>query len=150
MPLAQLPTLDSINLDLHGSDLKSVVLELFDPMRGDAAISNPDLVWRDLMARTAQGFLALDSHVALPHARTSGVRRLMFAAGRHVKGFSLSAEASAVQLVFLVLTPKEKPTEYLHMLAALSSRLRLPDLRAGLISAKTQAEFENLLDGEIR
>ena len=102
------------------------------------------------MTRTSQGFLALDSDVALPHARTSGVRRLIFAAGRHATGFSLNSEASAVRLVFLVLTPKEKPTEYLHMLAALSSRLRLPELRAGLIAAKTQAEFENLLDGEVR
>jgi mannitol/fructose-specific phosphotransferase system IIA component (Ntr-type) len=150
MPLAQLPTLDAVNLDLKGGDLTAVVGELFEPLKRTEAVINPDVCWTDLTQRTAQGFLALDREVALPHARTSAVRRMIFAAGRHNAGFPLNVEAPSIHLVFLVLTPKEKPTEYLHMLAALSSRLRIPELRAALLAAKTNDEFEDLLDGAVR
>ncbi len=147
MPTVQLPTLDHLNLNLKPGDWQVAVQEIFAGLEGSEAVTDHARAWDDLLERSSAGFTALHPDVALPHARTSAVTRLVFAAGRSLKGVSFGKEAPAVRLLFLVLTPKEKPNEYLQMLAALSRRVREESVRTELITAATPQQFTAILEG---
>ena len=145
MLLKPFPELDSIDLTLEGGDLEAALKQLFDSLRSHEAMRDPVRAWADLLTRQAAGSVALDGEVALPHARTSGVDRILVAAGRHPTGVSFDQKNLQVRLIFLVLTPKERPAEYLQVLASLASRLRLPDVRRLLLATTSPVEFAALL-----
>jgi len=145
MPLLQLPSLDAALLDLQSRDIGEVLKEMFDEAAKSDAMADQEKAWADLMTRHAAGPLALSTDIALPHARTAAVKRIIFLAGRCGAGVAFDAQHPAVKLVFMVLTPKEQPAEYLQLVAALTARLRDPAVRARLLAAKNQNEFESVL-----
>jgi len=147
VPLNPLPELDAINLALQGIELEATLSEMFATLRTSPGVRNPEQVWSDLIARQAAGPVALDDDVGLPHARTSGVTRIMIAAGRHERGIAFDKKHQRVRLIFLVLTPKERPAEYLQLVAALAARLRKPEVRQRLLTTNEVAEFSTLLRG---
>ncbi len=145
MPLTQLPVLDAALLNLRAKEVEAVLAEMFNQVATCEAVVDRDRAWKDLLARHAAGPLALSEDIALPHARTSAVKRLIFAAGRHETGVAFDPQHPAVKLIFMVLTPKEQPAEYLQLVASLASRLRDPSVRARLLAAQNQEEFEAVL-----
>ena len=87
--------------------------------------------------------------VALPHARTDGVSRIVLAVGRTRQPIPFDAAHPAVQLLFLMGTPKDAVTGYLQAVAALSRFLRKPGKRDGLCAATDETEFRALLSGGV-
>lgn len=147
MSLSALSEIDHVDLALAGDDLEAVLKELFTPVRASDGVVDPDRVWQDLVARQAAGPVALDRDVALPHARTAGVKRITVAAGRHTRGVAFDREHDQVRLIFLILTPKEQPAEYLRLIARLAARLRDPVTRNRLLNTNQPEEFAALLKG---
>lgn len=147
MLLNLLPNFEAINLSLQGVDLEATLREMFAPLRISPALVDPNQVWLDLIARQAAGPVALDREVGLPHARTAGVNRLLIAAGRHVKGIAFDQAHLHVRLIFLVLTPKERPAEYLQLVATLAARLRKAEVRERLLTTDSAEEFSSVLRG---
>ncbi len=76
---------------------------------------------------------ALESGVALPHARLSGVKQLQFAFGRAPQPVSWGAKGSwPVQLIFLLAVPATDAAGYLHLLASLARLGHQPERLAQL------------------
>ena len=132
-------------LNLRSREIGEVLKEMFGEAAKSEAMGDQEKAWSDLMARHAAGPLALSTDIALPHARTAAVKRIIFLAGRCEAGVAFDPQHPAVKLIFMVLTPKEQPAEYLQLVAALTARLRDPSVRARLLAAKNQDEFENVL-----
>jgi mannitol/fructose-specific phosphotransferase system IIA component (Ntr-type) len=145
MALLQLPALDSAMLHLQGREIEGVLAEMFNAAAKTDGMTDRDRAWSDLLARHAAGPLALSADIALPHARTAAVKRIIFLAGRCEMGVAFDPQHPAVKLVFMVLTPKEQPSEYLQLVAALTARLRDPSVRERLLKAKDSDEFESVL-----
>lgn len=99
----------------------------------------------DLMERAAIASVCIAADVALPHARTAGVGRMVLAVGRSTQDVAFDPEHPGVRLVFLIGTPKAAVADYLKLVAGLSRLLKKPGVRAGLLAAKTEAEFLALL-----
>ena len=84
--------------------------------------------------------------VALPHARTVAVDRLVLAVARIAPpGVGFDGEHPAVRLIFMVGTPRQQVEEYLRLVAAISRLLKSPGAREALLAAKTEAEFRAAL-----
>jgi mannitol/fructose-specific phosphotransferase system IIA component (Ntr-type) len=145
MALLQLPALDSALLNLRSHEINGVLTEMFGEAAKSDAMTDRDEAWKDLLARHAAGPLALSSDIALPHARTAAVKRIIFLAARCDAGVAFDPQHPAVKLIFMVLTPKEQPGEYLQLVAALTARLRDPSVRDRLLKAKNPDEFETAL-----
>jgi mannitol/fructose-specific phosphotransferase system IIA component (Ntr-type) len=78
----------------------------------------------------------LESGLAFPHARLSGVKRLQFAFGRTPAPVVWGARnAWPVQLIFLLAVPATDAACYLHLLASLARLGQQPDLLNKLRSA---------------
>lgn len=99
----------------------------------------------DLLERARLSSVCIADDIAMPHARTAGVDRLVLAVARTDGAVPFDKEHSGVRLIFLVGTPKEALAEYLQMVAALSRLLRNPIARGALLGASDEADFRALL-----
>ena len=111
------------------------------------AIIDPPRFLGDITARMQVASICIAAEIALPHARTDAVARMVLAVGRAEQGIAFDAEHPHVRLVFLIGTPKAAVPEYLQAVAALSRLLRHPLTRAGLHAAPDEAEFRAVLAG---
>ncbi len=100
---------------------------------------------KDLLARAAISSVCIAADVALPHARTAAVNRIVLAVARTAAPVAFDAEHPGVRLVFMIGTPKAAVAEYLQTVAALSRLLKNGDTRAALLAAPTEADFRAVL-----
>ena len=100
---------------------------------------------KDLLERAAISSVCIAADVALPHARTVAVNRIVLAVARTTVPVAFDAEHTGVRLVFLIGTPKAAVVEYLQTVAALSRFLKNAVTRADLLAAPTEADFRAVL-----
>jgi mannitol/fructose-specific phosphotransferase system IIA component (Ntr-type) len=136
---------DVVLLDLRAGSREEAIRLLHAPLAKLPAVRDADLFLHGLLERAQLASVCIAEDVALPHARTAAVDRVVFAVGRTAAGVAFDAEHPAVRLVFLIGTPKEAVTEYLRTVAALSRLLKTEGVRAGLLAARTEAEFRGWL-----
>ena len=103
----------------------------------------------DVIQRMRVAPVCIADDVALPHARTNAVSRMVIGVARTKNPVPFDASHSGVRLIFLIGTPKDEVTGYLQVVARLSRLLRTPAIRAGLYSATDEAEFRALLSGGV-
>jgi len=137
---------DHLNLDLQARSGGEAIRELHDGVGlASGAVSDPPKFLADLIERAGVASVCIAADIALPHARTAAVGRMVLAVGRSDQGIVFDAEHPGVRLVFLIGTPKDAVTDYLKLVAALSRMLKDAALRQGLLSAKSEGEFLALL-----
>lgn len=103
----------------------------------------------DLLARMRLGPVCIAEGIAMPHARSSAVDRMVLAVGRSNIGIRFDAQHPRVGLLFVIGTPKDAVTEYLQAVAALSRWLREAGRRAALTAAPDEESFRALLAGSV-
>jgi mannitol/fructose-specific phosphotransferase system IIA component (Ntr-type) len=108
-------------------------------------VKNADQFLRDLLERAALASVCIADEVALPHARTLAVDRIVLAVARTAAPVAFDPAHPKVRLVFLVGTPKEAVGEYLQLVAALSRLLKNKETRAALLAAPAEDEFRAIL-----
>ena len=107
---------------------------------------HPDIVnfagfFDELLARDRLDTTCLGNAVALPHARTDHVKRMVLAVGRCDAGIAFDANGEIVKLFFVLGTPKSSPGDYLAVVSALCKLLRTPADRATLLTAASPEAF---------
>ena len=141
---------DAVVLDLEAETGEAAVRLLHGRLTEvSEAISNAADFLRDVFQRMKESPVGIADDVALPHARTNAVSRIVIGVGRTRNPVPFDAGHPAVRLIFLIGTPKNEVTGYLKVVASLSRVLRNPAIRAGLYSATNEAEFRALLSGGV-
>lgn len=101
---------------------------------------------RTLSAREAQASTALGEGVAIPHARMSGLARMVVVFARSRSGIDWKApDGRPVHLVLMLAGPAEDPGGYLKALAGMSRLMRDAQCRARLMSATDADELLRIL-----
>lgn len=137
---------DAVMLDLRARSGPEAVRILHRRVAaGTEAVSDPPRFLGDLLDRMSVAPVCIADDVALPHARTDAVTRIVLAVARAVEPIAFDTEHPAVRLVFLIGTPKRAVAEYLQAVAVLSRVLRHAPARADLLAAESEAEFRALL-----
>jgi mannitol/fructose-specific phosphotransferase system IIA component (Ntr-type) len=133
---------DSIVLGLQAATGEEAIRALQGELGAAAGgVADEATFLTDLLDRARLASVCIAPEVAMPHARTAAVSRMVLAVGRTVQGCAFDAEHPGVRLIFLIGTPRESAAEYLKMVAALSRMLRVATVREGLLAAKNEAEF---------
>ncbi len=84
--------------------------------------------------------------VAIPHARCPGLVRPLLVLGRSVEGIRFSAKfAEPVHLVFLLVTPAERPSLQVSLLAQLACVARSELIRERLCRAHSAQELVDII-----
>jgi mannitol/fructose-specific phosphotransferase system IIA component (Ntr-type) len=108
--------------------------------------SHPDVVnfqgfYNELLARERLDTTCLGNEIALPHARTEHVRKIVLAIGRSTDGVLFENSNQMVKLMFVLGTPKNNPTDYLILVGALCRLIKDAASREALMAAATPEAF---------
>ena len=91
-----------------------------------------------ILNREKQGSTGLGNGIAIPHARTDGVRDVAVALGVSASGMDFdSADGKPCHLIFLIAAPLHESTRYLEALAAVASLGERASLVAQLKSVRS-------------
>ncbi len=95
-------------------------------------------IFEQLLQRERLGSTGMGSGVAVPHARTNGVSRIFGLFAQLVRSVDFEApDDIPVDLVFLLLAPKESGADHLKALARISRLMRDEDVRQELRGASS-------------
>jgi mannitol/fructose-specific phosphotransferase system IIA component (Ntr-type) len=144
-PTALIAQPDAVVLDLPTNSGEAAIRALQARLAKLPAVKDAPLFLLDLLERAALTSVCIAADVAMPHARTGAVDRLVLAIGRAPGPVPFDAEHPGIRLVFLIGTPKQGVTEYLQLVAALSRLLKNVPVREALVAATTEAEFRAVL-----
>jgi len=129
-------------LELSSTTKKEVIKELAEVLRGVEEVKDFDKFLEDVFQREALGTTGIGQNVALPHARSSHVKKFLICFGRSKQGIDFdSLDGEPVYLIFLIGNPKEDVQNYLKTLAHLSRMVKKEDFRLRLLNAQTEEEI---------
>lgn len=139
--LSSLLDASRINLAVRGDSHDAVLREVAGLLQGHSDVTDFDAFFAELMAREQLDTTYLGHAIALPHARTQHVERIVLAIGRHATGVHFANCQQDVRMLFVLGTPRSNPTDYLKVVSALCKIINVPDNRATLLRATTVDEF---------
>ncbi len=140
MPLKKLLTAERVAVHSEARTKESVLAELVK-LAAPLSSSHDELL-ASVRAREAVFPTALDDGVALPHVRTPLVRELMLSACVLDEPIAFGAsDGNPVDLLFLILSPSNAPSEHLSILRTVSELVSSADVLFSLRHAQTAAEF---------
>ncbi|MDP8233457.1 MAG: PTS sugar transporter subunit IIA [Candidatus Saelkia tenebricola] len=141
MKISQLLKKELIKLEIDSQDKESAIAELTELMRNNPEVIDADVFLQNVYEREQLGSTGVGEGIALPHARSIGIKQLVIVFGRSTQGVEFAAlDANPVQLIFLIATPKNDVGNYLKTLAHLSRMLRKEYFRKKLLSVTSSDE----------
>jgi len=131
--LAELFNEHSVMLDMEPvakDDLLELILE---DLNGKGLISRYDYALRDVLEREKVMSTGIGNGVAIPHAYTDGVDRLVAGFYRTRQGVDFAAlDGEDVDLFFIILGPKASRRDHIKVLAKISRLLNHEEFRKEL------------------
>lgn len=141
---------DLIVLNEKSSSREEVIKKLVDKLYDQDIISSKEEFYEAVMEREAQSPTGLERGVAIPHGKSTAVKKAAFAVARlerPIEEWESVSENNHVELVFLLAIPKtEEGSTHLKLLAELASALMYEDFTTNLMNAKDSKEFIYALD----
>lgn len=117
----------AIVADIKSTKKVDVIRELVDALieAGDLDKRNRNKLIDGLMAREALGSTAIGQGIAIPHAKSDCVTKLVAAFGLSKKGVDFdSLDGEVIYIFFLLLAPQDSAGPHLKALARISRLLK--------------------------
>src|SRR5512145_1195899 len=125
---------DSIVTELKGASKKQVLEELIDALLERKPHLDRENLMRVLLERERLGSTGIGDGIAIPHGKLKGLKTILCAFGRSVKGVPFdSVDRKPVHIFFLLLAPEDSAGLHLKMLSRISRVLRDPAFRRKLL-----------------
>lgn len=140
----------NILCDLNVTSKKQLLQEMATQLLKSMELTETDIACRDIvlaaMERERLGSTGVGSGVALPHARIEGIKDVYAIFARLETPIEYdSIDERPVDLVTLLLAPKNAGGAHLRALAKVSRTLRKPDMRQRLRAAPNKESLLTIL-----
>lgn len=132
---------ERIVLNLQSTKRTQALHEVARLLEANPDVANFQGFYNELLARERLDTTCLGNEVALPHARTEHVKKIVIAVGRSNGGVLFENCNQTVRLMFVLGTPKNNPTDYLILVGALCRLIKEPAQREALMAAPTPEAF---------
>jgi len=139
----------SIKANLEADDKSSVIRELVESLAAAGAIAAADVqgIVSAIMKREELGSTGIGRGVAVPHTKHASVERLVGTVGVSTEGVDFnSLDGDKVQLLFLLVSPPDRPGDHLRALENISRQLRDDTFCRFLKQARSAQDITQLLD----
>ncbi|MGC1275559.1 MAG: PTS sugar transporter subunit IIA [Planctomycetaceae bacterium] len=157
MKLTDFVVREAIVPDLNVGDKEQAIRGLVASLRNAGAIGSQDEdgIVAAIMKREELGSTGIGRGVAVPHTKHPNVDRLIATVAICRDGVDFaSLDGDAVQILFLLVSPPDKPGDHLRGLENISRHLRSETFCNFLRQAQSRDEVWDLLreadDGQIR
>jgi len=146
MKISEILEKDFIIADVSGKNKQSVLAELTDFLEANKAISNKDTLYTALIEREKLGSTGIGENVAIPHAKSEEIDRILTLFGRSIEGVDFdSLDKKPVHFVCLVIAPTHSTGHHLKALARISRLLKSQNLREEILKARDKSEIYAIL-----
>lgn len=133
-------------IHLEATTKDAALVELVESVAQSDAVEDADALLDAVRDREKLLSTGIGLGIAIPHARIGPVRDFVVAVGRRAEGIEFgSIDGKPVTIVVLIVGPKDAQKPYLELLAQLSKRLKLADVRERVMGDSTPAEVVELL-----
>ena len=130
-----------IVLQLQSTKRTAAIHEVARLLETHPEVVNFQGFYNELLARERLDTTCLGNEVALPHARTEHVKKIVLAVGRSDAGVHFENSNHTVRLLFVLGTPKSNPGDYLMLVGSLCRLIKSDADRAALLAAPTPEAF---------
>lgn len=130
-----------ITLKVQSAKRTAAINEVARLLDGHTEVTNFQSFYNELLARERLDTTCLGNEIALPHARTEHVQKIVMAVGRSDAGVHFENGNQTVRLMFVLGTPKSNPGDYLQVVSALCKVLKDPSNRKALLEAESPEAF---------
>lgn len=136
--------------DLEGKTKKAVVMELVEVLaKKKSQLKNVDKVVEAIMKRESTGSTGIGQGVAIPHAKSEDVSKIVASLGISKAGIDFdSLDGEPVYIIFLMVAPPESISEHLQAIAKISRLLKDKFFRQSLRDAQTASEIIKIIKEE--
>lgn len=151
MNLADLLSADVIKIPLEAKEKYQIIEELVDLLSRAGRLENRDMALNAVIERERQMSTGMGDGIAIPHAKTDAVRKLMVAFGiaRHDVDFQ-AIDGKPVRLFFLLVGPTDQTGPHLKALSRISRLMHRKEFRDRLRLCTTPEEVMEAISGEER
>ena len=132
---------ERILLSLQATKRTAALQEVAKLLESDPNVANFPGFYNELLARERLDTTCLGNEVALPHARTEHVKKIVIAVGRSTAGVHFENCDQNVRLMFVLGTPKSNPGDYLMLVGSLCRLIKDAPNREALFAAPTPEAF---------
>lgn len=149
MKFADFINVASIKADLTAEDKPEVIREMVQSLAQAGAIAPGDVesIVAAILKREELGSTGIGRGVAVPHTKHPGVERLVGTVGVSVEGVDFnSLDGDKVHLLFLLISPPDRPGDHLRALENISRQLRDETFCRFLKQARTPQDIQQLLE----
>ena len=149
MKFADFVSTEAIRADLAAEDKESVIAEMVGSMveTGHIAAEDVDSILKAIMKREELGSTGIGRGIAVPHTKHPSVDRLVGTVGISTEGVDFnSLDGERVQLLFLLISPPDRPGDHLRALENISRQLRDNTFCKFLKQSKTAEAIQQLLE----
>jgi len=125
-----------IRINLDASDKWEVIETLLSALGRERLLADMDQVRADVIAREQKMSTGMEQGLALPHAKSTGVREMAVALGIAPRGVDFdSLDGKPAQVIFLVVSRKDVMGPHIQCLAEIAAAYRDVRLREQLVAA---------------
>ena len=149
MKFADFINVASIKADVGADDKPAVIRELVKSLAQAGAIAAADVegIVGAVMKREELGSTGIGRGVAVPHTKHPSVSRLIGTVGVSGMGVDFnSLDGDKVHLLFLLVSPPDRPGDHLRALENISRQLRDDSFCRFLKQARSPHDVQQLLE----
>lgn len=135
-----------VSLSFRAADKADAVMKICESIASFHKICDPKVLFDNIMNREALHSTAVGHGVAIPHARCDMSDTMTIAVAVCEKPIDCNAaDRVSVNLIFVIVSPKNETASYLQLLSQIASLLNQEKVRKSLAEAKTPQEFIEII-----
>ena len=142
MKLSELLTTDVISAPLKSTNKKNVIHDLLDMLYKKGFVKNREQALEDILTREKHLSTGMENGLAVPHAKSDSVEKLVVAFGLHPQGIEFeSLDGKPANFIFLVMSPRDTSGPHIQALASISRFLKNEQTRQRLLNASSKDDI---------
>lgn len=146
MKITELLQKEGIHLGGKPASKPDMIVQLTDLMEKTGALCDKEQYRKDVLAREESGTTGIGEGVAIPHAKSKGVKMPQLAAMTVPEGTDYdSLDGEPTHLFFLIAVPEKSNDEHLKVLSRLSTLLMDEGFRSDLLACTSETDFLDVI-----
>lgn len=151
MNLQDLLTADVIKIPLESEEKYQLIEEMVNVLHESGRIDNRDAALNAVFERERVMSTGMGDGVAIPHAKTEGVKELVAAFGITKQEIDFQAiDGKPVRIVFLLVGPTDQTGPHLKALSRISRLMHRKEFRDRLAASRSADEVIEAITSEER
>ena len=148
MKFSEIVIKDSIVTDLQAGSKEDAIRRMVSSLRSSGQVSaeNEDSIVTAILKREELGSTGIGNGIAVPHTKHPSVENLVATIAIAPEGIDFSSlDGDDVYILFLLISPPDRPGDHLRALETISRHLRNENFCNFLKQSKTAAHVMDLL-----